>query len=134
MAWPSNSDHLLARRAICKSMNDTRLAIPHAIKAGLGKYARNQLIITSEFGPRLRFSKIFTDLPMTHETKGLVGTDRLIAYHQPRCARPARSRSYSAPSISPVVASSNIWPNEGRPSTDAAVQRSDRWIAREHWE
>ncbi|MBE1282620.1 MAG: 4Fe-4S dicluster domain-containing protein [Rhodobacteraceae bacterium] len=46
------------------SMNDTGLVIPYAIKAGLGEYARNQMVITPEFGPRLRFSKIFTNLPL----------------------------------------------------------------------
>ena len=46
------------------SMNDTGLVIPYAIKAGLGEYARNQMVITPEFGPRLRFSKIFTSLPL----------------------------------------------------------------------
>jgi len=50
------------------SMNDTGLVIPYAVKAGLGEYARNQLVITPEFGPRLRFSKIFTNLPLTHDT------------------------------------------------------------------
>jgi reductive dehalogenase len=49
------------------SMNDTGLVIPYAIKAGLGEYARNQLVITPEYGPRLRFSKIFTNLPLTHD-------------------------------------------------------------------
>ena len=49
------------------SMNDTGLAIPYAVKAGLGEYARNQMVITPEFGPRLRFSKIFTDLPLAHD-------------------------------------------------------------------
>ena len=49
------------------SMNDTALVIPYAIKAGLGEYARNQLVITPEFGPRLRFSKIFTNLPLGHD-------------------------------------------------------------------
>lgn len=46
------------------SMNDTALVIPYAVKAGLGEYARNQMVITPEFGPRLRFSKIFTNLPL----------------------------------------------------------------------
>ena len=50
------------------SMNDTALVIPYAVKAGLGEYARNQMVITPEFGPRLRFSKIFTDLPLAHDT------------------------------------------------------------------
>lgn len=50
------------------SMNDTALVIPYAIKAGLGEYARNQMVITPEFGPRLRFSKIFTNLPLSHDS------------------------------------------------------------------
>ena len=37
------------------------------MKAGLGEYARNQLVITPEFGPRLRFSKIYTTIPLAHD-------------------------------------------------------------------
>ncbi len=55
------------------SMNDTALVIPYAIKAGLGEYARNQLVITPEFGPRLRFSKIFTNLPLAHDRPAPLG-------------------------------------------------------------
>ena len=40
------------------SMNDTALLAPYAIKAGLGKYGRNKMVLTPEFGPRERFSKI----------------------------------------------------------------------------
>ena len=47
------------------SMNDSGLAIPLAIQAGLGEYGRNGLLITPEFGPRIRLGKIFTDLPLT---------------------------------------------------------------------
>ncbi len=46
------------------SMNDSGLAIPMAIQAGLGEYGRNGLLITKEFGPRIRLGKIFTDLPL----------------------------------------------------------------------
>ncbi|MEM7104488.1 MAG: reductive dehalogenase [Bacteroidota bacterium] len=46
------------------SMNDTGLTIPMAIEAGLGEYGRNGLLITKEFGPRIRIGKIFTDLPL----------------------------------------------------------------------
>ncbi len=49
------------------SMNDTALVIPLAVKAGLGEYGRNQMVITPKFGPRVRFSKIFTDLPLDHD-------------------------------------------------------------------
>jgi len=55
------------------SMNDTGLVIPYAVKAGLGEYARNQLVITPEFGPRLRFSKIFTNLPLEHDAAKPLG-------------------------------------------------------------
>ena len=55
------------------SMNDTALVIPYALKAGLGEYARNQLVITPEFGPRVRFSKVFTDLPLTHDGPRMLG-------------------------------------------------------------
>ena len=50
------------------SMNDTALVIPYAIKAGLGEYGRNQMVLTPEFGPRVRFSKIFTNLPLVSDT------------------------------------------------------------------
>ena len=46
------------------SMNDTALVVPYAIKAGLGEYGRNQMVITPKYGPRVRFSKIFTSLPL----------------------------------------------------------------------
>ncbi len=49
------------------SMNDTTLGIPYAIKAGLGEYGRNGLVITPEFGPRIRVGKIFTNLPLSHD-------------------------------------------------------------------
>lgn len=45
--------------------NDTGLSIPIAIQSGMGELARNGLMITPEFGPRLRLAKVFTDLDMT---------------------------------------------------------------------
>jgi len=53
----------LGFRAVA-SMNDTALVIPYAIKAGLGEYGRNQMVLTPEYGPRVRFSKVFTDMPL----------------------------------------------------------------------
>ena len=56
----------LGYRAVA-SMNDTSLAIPTAIQAGLGEYGRLGLLITKEFGPRVRLGKVFTDLPLAHD-------------------------------------------------------------------
>lgn len=55
------------------SMNDTGLVIPFALKAGLGEYARNQLVVTPGYGPRLRFSKIFTNLPLACDAPKKLG-------------------------------------------------------------
>jgi len=48
-------------------MNDTALAIPYALKAGLGEYGKHGLVITPEFGTSVRFGKIFTDMPLGHD-------------------------------------------------------------------
>jgi len=44
--------------------NDTAPSIPLAIDAGLGELGRNGLLITPQYGPRVRLCKIFTDLPL----------------------------------------------------------------------
>lgn len=81
------------------SMNDTALVIPFAVKAGLGEYARNQLVITPEFGPRLRFSKIFTNLPLAHDAPRPLGV-RAFCDICTRCADacPVRALPYGPPS------------------------------------
>ena len=56
----------LGYRAVA-SMNDSALVIPLAIKAGLGEYGRHGLLITREFGPRVRIGKVFTDMPLARD-------------------------------------------------------------------
>jgi epoxyqueuosine reductase len=81
------------------SMNDTALVIPYAVKAGLGEYARNQMVITPEFGPRLRFSKIFTNLPLSHDTPKPKGV-RAFCDICTKCADacPVKALPYGPPS------------------------------------
>ncbi len=50
------------------SMNDTALGIAMAVDAGLGQLGRNGLLITPWFGPRVRISKVFTDMPLSADT------------------------------------------------------------------
>ena len=81
------------------SMNDTALVIPYALKAGLGEYARNQLVITPETGPRLRFSKIFTDLPMVHDKPRKLGVAEFCSICTRRAdACPVKALPYGPPS------------------------------------
>jgi len=44
--------------------NDTATSIPLAIDAGIGEIGRGCWLITPEYGPRVRISKIFTDMPV----------------------------------------------------------------------
>ena len=46
------------------SVNDVGPNIPHAIAAGLGEPTRMGLLVSEEFGPRMRLGKIFTDLEL----------------------------------------------------------------------
>ncbi len=53
----------LGYRAV-QAGNDTALSIPLAIDAGLGALGRNGLLVTPEYGSRIRICKVFTDLPL----------------------------------------------------------------------
>jgi len=44
--------------------NNVGLSVPIAIDAGLGQLGRHGLLITPEFGTRVRLLKVFTDLPL----------------------------------------------------------------------
>ena len=44
-------------------LNDIGMSIPLAIDAGLGQLGRHGLVITPQFGPRLRMCKVLTDMP-----------------------------------------------------------------------
>lgn len=44
--------------------NDVALSVPYAIAAGLGELGRNGLLITYEYGPRVRLCKVFTEMEL----------------------------------------------------------------------
>lgn len=80
------------------SMNDTALAIPLALAAGLGEYGRHGMVITPEFGAGLRFGKIFTDLPLHHDGPVHFGVKEFCESCN-RCAEacPARAIPHGEP-------------------------------------
>ncbi len=65
----------LGYRAI-PSVNELGRSIPMAIDAGLGELGRNGLLITREFGPRIRISKVFTDLPLVPDSPIDIGIQK----------------------------------------------------------
>lgn len=61
------------------TLNDTALAMPYAIKAGLGEYGRHELVITPEHGSNVRFGKIFTDMPLAHDRPVRFGVEEMCS-------------------------------------------------------
>lgn len=62
--------------------NDTAMSVPLAIEAGLGEFGRNGLLITEEYGPRVRLAKIYTDLEMTFDKPKSFGVREFCAVCQ----------------------------------------------------
>lgn len=81
------------------SMNDSALAIPIAIQAGLGEYGRNGLLITPEFGPRLRVGRVYTDLPLVADRPRTFGVKQFCDQCR-RCADacPVKAIPFDPPS------------------------------------
>lgn len=88
------------------SMNDTALNIPLAVQAGLGEYGRHGLLITPEFGPRVRIGKIFTNMPLAPDAPKYFGVTefcnicnacaaacppKAIPFDEPKAAAPNQS-------------------------------------------
>ncbi len=88
----------LGYRAVA-SMNDSALPIPLAVQAGLGEVGRHSLLITEEYGPRLRLGKIFTDMPLVIDQPKRFGVKEFCNVCQ-RCssACPPKAIPTGAPS------------------------------------
>jgi epoxyqueuosine reductase len=81
-------------KAMDCTTNDVALSIPLAMQAGLGDIARNGLLVTPEYGPRLRLSKVFTDLPLVADQPIDFGVTELCDVCK-KCAKLCPSQSIS---------------------------------------
>ena len=90
--------------------NDTACSIPVAIDAGLGELARNGLLITPEFGPRVRLAKVMTNLPLVPDKPIEFGVWDFCRQCE-KCADkcPSKSIAYGEPTDKP----NNISNREG---------------------
>jgi ferredoxin len=81
------------------SMNDSSLAIPLAVQAGLGEVGRHSLLITRDYGPRLRLGRIHTDMPLQHTPPQKHGIKAFCDICD-RCAKacPPKAIPFEAPS------------------------------------
>jgi reductive dehalogenase len=84
------------------SGNDTACSIPVAIDAGLGEIARNGLLITPTYGPRVRLAKVITDLPLVPDRPIAFGVREFCLICE-KCAKkcPSKSIMFGPPSAEP---------------------------------
>ncbi|MFW9801587.1 MAG: reductive dehalogenase [Candidatus Thorarchaeota archaeon] len=75
--------------------NDIALSVPLAIDAGLGQYGRHGLLITKEFGPRVRIAKVLTDMPLLDDSPDYGFCDAVIRFCEvcEKCAHHCPSKS-----------------------------------------
>lgn len=76
------------------SGNDTALSIPIAVEAGLGELGRNGLLISEEYGPRVRICKVFTDLPLSTDEPRFFGVTEFCQTCM-KCATDCPSKAIS---------------------------------------
>jgi epoxyqueuosine reductase len=88
--------------------NDTALSIPMAIDAGLGELGRHGLLITPGFGPRVRISKVFTNLPLVPDKPVEIGA-RKMCETCGKCAEtcPGQAISFDEPTTEGLTISNN---------------------------
>lgn len=68
------------------SGNDTALSVPLGIDAGLGEMSRMGMLVTPEFGPRVRLAKVLTNLPLQPDRPVSLGV-REFCRKCMKCAR-----------------------------------------------
>ncbi len=80
------------------SLNDTALNIPIAVDAGLGEVGRHGVLITPQFGPRIRLCKVITDLPLSDDKPINLGVTQFCTVCR-KCAKgcPSQAISYGEP-------------------------------------
>jgi len=89
--------------------NDTALSIPLAVDAGLGELGRNGLLITPEYGSRVRICKVFTDLPVAVDRPREFGVQQFCRTCK-KCAEECEVEAISfedEPTFGPVCRSNN---------------------------
>ncbi|MFX1286640.1 MAG: reductive dehalogenase [Promethearchaeota archaeon] len=74
--------------------NDTGLSVPLAVKAGLGQFGRNGLLITPKYGQRVRICKVLTDLPLIPDKPIDFGVTQFCRVCK-KCAKACPSQSIS---------------------------------------
>ena len=92
--------------------NDVALSVPYAIAAGMGELGRHGMLITPEFGPRVRLAKVFTELELAPDKPRTFGVWDFCKSCK-RCAEscPSQAISFDEPTLNGPTISNNpgVW-------------------------
>jgi reductive dehalogenase len=90
------------------SGNDTALSIPMAVDAGLGELGRHGLLIAPRYGPRVRISKVLTNLPLVPDKPIEIGVREMCEVCR-KCAKacPGQAISFDKPTMAGPTISNN---------------------------
>jgi len=140
----------LGFKAIDCTTNDIANSIPLAMQAGLGDLGRNGLLITPQFGPRVRITQIITDLPLEVDSPIDFGVTEFCNACK-KCAQlcPSQSISYNDRTTEPINISNvsgtlkwptnaetcrKYWGQANKPCTtcisSCPYNKADTWIHR----
>ncbi|MFQ5721622.1 MAG: reductive dehalogenase [Candidatus Aminicenantales bacterium] len=88
--------------------NDVSLSIPYGLAAGLGELGRHGMLITQEFGPRVRLVKVFTELDLEPDRPKVFGAWEFCRSCK-RCAEscPSQAIPYGEPTLEGKTISNN---------------------------
>ena len=109
---------LLGFNAIDCNIDDVVITVPLAMQAGLGQIGRHGLLITPEFGPRVRLSAVITNLPLVADLPIDFGVTEFCEKCK-KCAKlcPSNSISHGNRTIQPINISNSPggfkWPQNG---------------------
>ena len=84
------------------------LCVPVAVDAGLGELGRHGILITARFGPRVRISKVLTDLPLVPDKPIEIGVREMCRVCG-KCAKacPGQAISFDEPTTEGPTISNN---------------------------
>ena len=90
------------------SGNDTALSIPIAVDAGLGELGRHGLLIAPRYGPRVRISKVLTNMPLVSDKPIEIGVRKMCEVCR-KCAKacPGQAISFDKPTMAGPTMSNN---------------------------
>lgn len=93
------------------SGNEVALSVPYGVAAGLGEASRMSILVTYEYGPRVRLCKVFTELEVEYDKPKTFGVEEFCK-HCMRCADSCPAKAIPK-EIEPSFPKENVYTSSG---------------------